>query len=197
MTLSAITGSRFDATQQKAAVFDRTPSADHYADEDDFLICRGNGNRDLVGVGAFAVPTPGVTFPDTIIAARIQPERVTPEFLELAWRSDVVRQQVRAVARVGRPCRSWRSLRPSCSARCAKPATRLGGHYLPHVEDHGPVVLRAVLARARFLMSGDPVEAKLRDGNGTWYRIRAARTDAGDGTVAVVIEPASPPTCWR
>lgn len=55
----------------------------------------------------------------------------------------------------------------------------------------GPGVLRALITQARFNLAGRHVESRVRDIDGRWFRVRAARTDAADGTVAVVIEPAS------
>lgn len=63
--------------------------------------------------------------------------------------------------------------------------------YLSDVNDLGPGVLRALITQARFSLSGRNVESRMRDGRGRWFRVRAARTTAGDGSVAVVIEPAS------
>jgi type I restriction enzyme S subunit len=54
----------------------------------------------LVGKGYF--PTgrmPDVTFPDTMIAARVSPERVERAFLQHVWNSTAVRRQIESVAR--------------------------------------------------------------------------------------------------
>ncbi len=42
---------------------------------------------------------PDTTFPDTVIAARIQTTTVRPVFLEHVWRSNAVRRQIEALAR--------------------------------------------------------------------------------------------------
>jgi type I restriction enzyme S subunit len=69
LTLSAITGDHFEPTAWKSATFEKQPPGDQSVDEMDFLICRGNGNRALVGKGHFpSGATPDVTFPDTMIA---------------------------------------------------------------------------------------------------------------------------------
>jgi type I restriction enzyme S subunit len=68
LTLSAITSAEFDSTLGKSV------------NVCDFLICRGNGNVHLVGKGYF--PTCSmidVTFPDTMIAARTNPEYIERE----------------------------------------------------------------------------------------------------------------------
>jgi type I restriction enzyme S subunit len=100
LTLSAITGSKFDATALKTSTFQSVPPPEQRVDESDFLICRGNGNVRLVGKGYFPTSRmPDVTFPDTIIAARISPERVERGFLQHVWNSNAIRRQVESLAR--------------------------------------------------------------------------------------------------
>jgi type I restriction enzyme S subunit len=53
LTLSAITGSGFDDSAWKMSTFRSPPPPDQSVDENDFLICRGNGNVRLVGKGYF------------------------------------------------------------------------------------------------------------------------------------------------
>jgi type I restriction enzyme S subunit len=66
----------------------------------DFLICRGNGNVQLVGKGYFPIGCmPDVTFPDTMIAARILLDCVERAFLQHIWNSNAVRRQVDSLAR--------------------------------------------------------------------------------------------------
>ena len=100
LTLSAITGSEFDDSAWKVSTFRSPPPPDQSVDENDFLICRGNGNVRLVGKGYF--PTrrmPDVTFPDTMIAARVRTERVERVFLQHIWGWNAVRRQVESLAR--------------------------------------------------------------------------------------------------
>ena len=100
LTLSAITGSEFDATALKTSTFNAKPPADQSVDELDFLICRGNGNVRLVGKGYFPqTQMVDVTFPDTMIAARVSPERLERSFLQYIWNSSAVRRQVESLAR--------------------------------------------------------------------------------------------------
>lgn len=100
LTLSAITGDCFDEDSWKESTFQTTPPSEQSVDETDFLICRGNGNANLVGKGYFPSRTmPEVTFPDTMIAARISPGKVERRFLQLLWNSSLVRQQIQALAR--------------------------------------------------------------------------------------------------
>jgi type I restriction enzyme S subunit len=100
LTLSAITGNGFNPEAWKTSTFQSRPHLNQSVDENDFLICRGNGNVRLVGKGCF--PTrrmADVTFPDTMIAARIAPQRIERAFLEQVWNSDVVRRQIESLAR--------------------------------------------------------------------------------------------------
>lgn len=100
LTLSAITGSGFDATAWKTSTFMSRPPANQSVDALDFLICRGNGNAHMVGMGHFpSAAIPDTTFPDTMIAARISPDRITGAFLEHVWNSPAVRKQIKSAAR--------------------------------------------------------------------------------------------------
>ncbi|MCX4387750.1 restriction endonuclease subunit S [Micromonospora peucetia] len=100
LTLSSITGRRFDPTARKSAAFLAPHSTAQVVHTSDFLMCRGNGNLGLVGRGFFpSVAMPDTAFPDTIIAARVRTELVRPVFLEHVWRSTAVRRQIESSAR--------------------------------------------------------------------------------------------------
>jgi type I restriction enzyme S subunit len=100
LTLSAITGNGFDEKARKLATFRSRPPDNQQVHVDDFLICRGNGNVHLVGRGHFPLRSmPNITFPDTIIAARISTAKMQPAFLEQVWNSDAVRRQIEGLAR--------------------------------------------------------------------------------------------------
>jgi type I restriction enzyme, S subunit len=80
LTLSAVTGDRFDPTAWKEAPFEATPPDEQRVRATDLLICRGNGNLRLVGKGYFPnEDMKDVTFPDTIIAGLI-PIKSFPNF---------------------------------------------------------------------------------------------------------------------
>lgn len=99
LTLSAITRQHFQSHHQKEALFDRPPSDNQRVKIDTFLICRGNGNRQLVGVGVFPNhDLSDVCFPDTIIGANIANDRVSPRFIEQIWGSRLVRNQIESGA---------------------------------------------------------------------------------------------------
>lgn len=97
-TLSAITGNSFQEIFKEdifSQIYDK-----YYPSTRDFLICRGNGNINLVGKGYFF---PGnsknVIFPDTIIAASILPNSVNRHFLEALWKTRFIRKQIENNAR--------------------------------------------------------------------------------------------------
>jgi type I restriction enzyme, S subunit len=100
LTLSAITGSMFDEDAWKLSTFQNATPSDQRVNSSDFLICRGNGNAQLVGKAYF--PTrdmPDVTFPDTMIAARISDERIGRAFLQHIWHTAHIRRQIESLAR--------------------------------------------------------------------------------------------------
>jgi type I restriction enzyme S subunit len=100
LTLSAITGSGFDEAALKTSTFLSIPPADQTVDAADFLICRGNGNVRLVGKGYFPTSRmPDVTFPDTMIAARVSTDLIERAFLQHIWNSLAVRMQLESLAR--------------------------------------------------------------------------------------------------
>ena len=68
--------------------------------EDDFYICRGNGNKSLVGMGVYALENrPDLVFPDTVIAAHIDTERMVLPYLWIMWQQPEVRKQLESGAR--------------------------------------------------------------------------------------------------
>lgn len=95
LTLSAITGGAFDFSCRKAALFDKAPTVAQQVSVDTFLICRGNGNKSLVGAGVFPVVCSAtVSFPDTMIGADLDKRLILPEYLQNIWRSRHVREQI-------------------------------------------------------------------------------------------------------
>lgn len=100
LTLSAITQGGFDPSATKIGLFAIDPPTDKRVSKGDFLMCRGNGNRSLVGVGTYSrEDRPDLVFPDTVIAGRVDTALVEMDFLEAAWRRRPVRAQIEAVAR--------------------------------------------------------------------------------------------------
>jgi type I restriction enzyme S subunit len=100
LTLSAVTGAAFDGSAAKISTFVAPPPSSKAIDRRDFLVCRGSGNLALVGRGFFPdADMPDTTFPDTMIAVRVAPERLGREYLEYVWRTDFIRRQIESGAR--------------------------------------------------------------------------------------------------
>ena len=95
LTLSAITRGRFKLESTKKGVFNSIPPREKTVNREDFLICRGNGNLNLVGLGEFPGTTDESTaFPDTMIAARLRHELVNPTYFATAWKQQSIRSQI-------------------------------------------------------------------------------------------------------
>lgn len=100
LTLSAITQGKFDDKAWKEGFFTDCPSAEKRITEDDFYICRVNGNKSLVGMGVYALENrPDLVFPDTVIAAHIDTERMVLPYLWIMWQQPEVRKQLESGAR--------------------------------------------------------------------------------------------------
>ena len=100
LTLSAITRGRFDFAAKKRARFDKQPSPSQRLSTNTFLICRGNGNRRLVGTGAYPDRSSNrVCFPDTMIGVAISPSVLAAAYLQNVWRTHRVRRQIERGAR--------------------------------------------------------------------------------------------------
>lgn len=100
LTLSAITGKDFKSGAWKQATFQVEPPTNQRVSDEDFLICRGNGNLGLVGKGYFPSQSMSDTaFPDTMIAARLCVDRAVPAFIETLWNGAFVRRQIESLAR--------------------------------------------------------------------------------------------------
>jgi type I restriction enzyme, S subunit len=100
LTLSAITSGVFEPSAVKVAMFAAEPPINQRVSRGEFLICRGNGNRSLVGIGVFAsCSMPDALFPDTIIAGKIDPDRFHPRYFQDVWNGNFVRSQIEKSAR--------------------------------------------------------------------------------------------------
>ena len=99
LTLSAITRGDFDARARKTDTFAWLHAPDKVVRKGLHLICRGNGNPELVGTMAVVTSDlDGVAFPDTMIAMRPSSE-ISSSALDAAWRSRFVRDQIGRGAR--------------------------------------------------------------------------------------------------
>ena len=95
LTLSAITGTKFDEAAVKDSQFESLSSGNKGVDCRDFLVCRGNGNLGLMGRARFPHRTLSDTlFPDTIIAARVNPMLVDRSYLEALWQTKWMRLEI-------------------------------------------------------------------------------------------------------
>ena len=100
LTLSAITQGQFDPSMWKDGMFDAVPAADKRICSTDFYMCRGNGNKNLVGAGVYsAEDRDDLVFPDTVIAASVDTTRVCLPYLFVAWMQPGIREQIEAGAR--------------------------------------------------------------------------------------------------
>ena len=100
LTLSAITRGRFDFAEKKSARFDHPPAPSQRLRTDTFLICRGNGNKRLVGAGAYPDrSSTRVCFPDTMIGVVLNPRIVVAAYFQHVWRTRRVRRQIERGAR--------------------------------------------------------------------------------------------------
>lgn len=100
LTLSAVTGTAFEGGAVKSGLFDRPTPVEQRVSSASLLICRGNGNINLVGRGHFPpVDSESVVFPDTIIAAKPSLARVTRGYLGHLWNTPFIRRQISSRAR--------------------------------------------------------------------------------------------------
>ena len=100
LTLSAITQGDFDESAVKEGLFEVEPAEEKRVSEEDFYLCRGNGNKCLVGLGAFPNKSiPDLVFPDTMIALKIDETIIRKKFIETAWKLPSVREQIESAAR--------------------------------------------------------------------------------------------------
>ncbi|MHC3429417.1 restriction endonuclease subunit S domain-containing protein [Streptomyces sp. DT18] len=100
LTLSAVTRGRFDAGARKVAKFHSDPTVNYSVNRNLFMICRGNGNKELVGRGVFPrVDMFDTAYPDTVLAAPVRTDIVDEVFLEHVWKTPAVREQIEGCAR--------------------------------------------------------------------------------------------------
>ncbi len=100
LTLSAITQGSFNPAAWKNGIFDVDPPIEKRVSASDFYICRGNGNKNLVGVGVYSKKDRyDLVFPDTAIAATVDLQKVCLPYLFHAWKRPSVREQIELGAR--------------------------------------------------------------------------------------------------
>lgn len=99
LRLTAVRNGAIDTTQSKIGDWSREDASRFKIKKGDFLIVRGNGSRDIVGRGGLVSSDDEVAFPDTMIRARIDPERAMPQYVQHVWDSVGVRRQIERAAR--------------------------------------------------------------------------------------------------
>lgn len=100
LTLSAVTQGTFDPDAWKDGVFDECPPSDKRIQTSEFYMCRGNGNKTLVGTAVYSLEDRNdLVFPDTVIAAHIDSSIVLMPYLFVAWKMPKVREQIESSAR--------------------------------------------------------------------------------------------------
>lgn len=100
LTLSAITQDGFDCNAWKDGSFEDDPPLTKRVAADRFYVCRGNGNRSLVGAGEYAPKTMSdLVYPDTMISVGIDQEQIMLPFLKVAWKQAGVREQIESSAK--------------------------------------------------------------------------------------------------
>ncbi len=100
LRLTALREGSVDLMERKIGSWERHEAERYLVKEGDFLIARGNGSLALVGRGGLVAADPDdVAYPDTMIRARIDQKRMSPEFLRWAWNSSAVRRQIESAAK--------------------------------------------------------------------------------------------------
>ena len=100
LTLSAVTQGAFNPEAWKDGIFDECPPSDKRISPSEFYMCRGNGNKKLVGTAVYSPEErPDLVFPDTVIAAHIDSSVVLLPYLFIAWKMPMVREQIESSAR--------------------------------------------------------------------------------------------------
>ena len=100
LTLSAITQGSFDSGSWKEGLFAEEPPLDKRIAAGEFYVCRGNGNKQLVGTGEYSpITDSALVFPDTMIAVKVKQDRVALPFLKCAWKQPATRKQIEASAK--------------------------------------------------------------------------------------------------
>lgn len=99
LTLSAITGDHFDSSAVKTGNFRRAFEPSRTVTRSLFLMCRGNGNKSLVGKGYFpSVEMDETYFPDTVIAFELRTDLIRHRYFEAFWNLGSTRQRIEDLA---------------------------------------------------------------------------------------------------
>ncbi len=95
LTLAAVTQGFFRSNEYKSGMFDVNPPENKKVHRSDFLVCRGNGNINLVGRACFPDQNyQDILFSDTIIGVPVDMSIINQSFLQAVWNSSLVRSQI-------------------------------------------------------------------------------------------------------
>lgn len=100
LTLSAIRRGRIDVHDSKPVPLTATEAGPFLARKGDVLIVRGNGSKVLCGQAGLVMDDCDLlVFPDLLIRASLQTERVLPEFFVAMWNSPRIRLHIEEKAK--------------------------------------------------------------------------------------------------
>jgi type I restriction enzyme S subunit len=100
LRLTALKHGQIDLTEHKDGDWEREAALPFLVTTGDFLVARGNGSKQLVGIGGLVGEvTQEVAFPDTMIRLRLDTSQVDPKYFALCWNSRILRQQIERDAR--------------------------------------------------------------------------------------------------
>jgi len=99
LRLTALKNGPIDLNESKEGAWDRNDALQYLVKSGDFLVARGNGSKQLVGIGGIVGEVrKEVAFPDTMIRLRLGPN-VDHRYFAYCWNSRIVRQQIERDAR--------------------------------------------------------------------------------------------------
>lgn len=100
LRLTALQEGRVNLDERKDGAWSIDEAKRYLVRRGDFLISRGNGSLQRVGLGGLVdSEAEPVAYPDTLIRARPRHELLLGEYLALVWNAPTVRSQIEAVAR--------------------------------------------------------------------------------------------------
>ncbi|WP_375574942.1 restriction endonuclease subunit S [Paracidovorax oryzae] len=101
LRLTSLKPSGLDLKESKAGDWSDVPDVNRFLIQNgDYLVSRGNGSKDRVGLGGLVRGCKeDLAFPDTMIRIRPDQAKLIPEYLNYVWSSQLVRQQIERVAK--------------------------------------------------------------------------------------------------
>lgn len=100
LRLTALKRGAIDLNKCKEGDWDRAGALPFLVSVGDFFVARGNGSKQLVGVGGLVDDIKDeVAFPDTMIRLRLDRSQIDAEYFAFCWNSRVLRDQIERDAR--------------------------------------------------------------------------------------------------